>query len=354
MPHSFLAKSPEDIRASALREWASLVGLRDFEFMRFASTESQLLTWKAGGLPADALSMENALVILNPGQRCPFIIDPSQTATTWLKSHLAQDKIRPLEVVTAQDPRLTTHVELAVRRVVVVWCAGGAVVGCGCGAVVGCGCGCCGCGCDCGCGCGCGCGCCCAVAVRVWSRRACRSHLVGHRLTPPTAAHAPPSQVRFGKSLMVAEVDGVEPMLVPLIRKDLANQGPRQVVRIGDKVVDYNDNFRLFMVTRNPSPDISPDMASLISEVNFTVTRSGLESQLLGVTIKHEQPELEKQKSALLAKVRAGGGRVLWLWLWLAMPVRLWLWLWRWRWRLLHAWYPRCPVLTPPRRRRRS
>ena len=153
---------------------------------------------------------------------------------------------------------------------------------------------------------------------------------------------------------MVAEVDGVEPMLVPLIRKDLANQGPRQVVRIGDKVVDYNDNFRLFMVTRNPSPDISPDMASLISEVNFTVTRSGLESQLLGVTIKHEQPELEKQKSALLAKVRAGGGRVLWLWLWLAMPVRLWLWLWRWRWRLLHAWYPRCPVLTPPRRRRRS
>ena len=138
---------------------------------------------------------------------------------------------------------------------------------------------------------------------------------------------------------MVAEVDGVEPMLVPLIRKDLANQGPRQVVRIGDKVVDYNDNFRLFMVTRNPSPDISPDMASLISEVNFTVTRSGLESQLLGVTIKHEQPELEKQKSALLAKVRAGCGcgcgavaaavaMAVDIAVVVAMPLRLWLWLW--------------------------
>ena len=40
----------------------------------------------------------------------------------------------------------------------------------------------------------------------------------------------------------------------------------------------------------------------MITEVNFTVTRSGLEGQLLGVTIKHEQPELEAKKSKLLAE----------------------------------------------------
>ena len=38
----------------------------------------------------------------------------------------------------------------------------------------------------------------------------------------------------------------------------------------------------------------------LESEVNFTVTKSGLEGQLLGVTIQNEQPELEQQKSKLL------------------------------------------------------
>ncbi|KAF0749278.1 hypothetical protein AaE_007086, partial [Aphanomyces astaci] len=37
-----------------------------------------------------------------------------------------------------------------------------------------------------------------------------------------------------------------------------------------------------------------------VNVVNFTVTKSGLEGQLLGVTIQNEQPELEAQKSELL------------------------------------------------------
>ncbi len=60
--------------------------------------------------------------------------------------------------------------------------------------------------------------------------------------------------VRFGKTLLMLEVDGVEPMLVPLVRRDFANQGPRTVIQIGDKAVDYNDKFQLYLVTRNPRP----------------------------------------------------------------------------------------------------
>ncbi|CAM9334952.1 unnamed protein product, partial [Hapterophycus canaliculatus] len=106
--------------------------------------------------------------------------------------------------------------------------------------------------------------------------------------------------VRFGKTLLVLECDGVEPMLYPLARQDLVHQGPRFVVQVGDKLMDYNENFRLFMVTRNPKPELPPDASALVCEVNFTVTRSGLEGQLLGVTIQHEQPELEKAKSEML------------------------------------------------------
>ena len=39
-----------------------------------------------------------------------------------------------------------------------------------------------------------------------------------------------------------------------------------------------------------------------MAEVNFAVTRSGLEGQLLGVTLQFEQPELEKQKSEQLRR----------------------------------------------------
>ena len=106
--------------------------------------------------------------------------------------------------------------------------------------------------------------------------------------------------VRFGKTLIIQEVDGVEPVLFPLLRKDLETQGPRFVVQVGEKVVDYNENFRLFLTTRNPAPEIPPDASSIVTTVNFTTTRAGLTAQLLALTIQHEKPELEKRKTDLL------------------------------------------------------
>uniref|UniRef100_A0A671UXN0 Cytoplasmic dynein 2 heavy chain 1 n=1 Tax=Sparus aurata TaxID=8175 RepID=A0A671UXN0_SPAAU len=106
--------------------------------------------------------------------------------------------------------------------------------------------------------------------------------------------------VRFGKTLIIQEMDGVEPVLYPLLRRDLIAQGPRYVVQIGDKVIDYNEDFRLFMATRNPTPFIPPDAISVVTEVNFTTTRAGLRGQLLALTIQQEKPELETAKTRLL------------------------------------------------------
>ncbi|CAL1541204.1 unnamed protein product [Lymnaea stagnalis] len=106
--------------------------------------------------------------------------------------------------------------------------------------------------------------------------------------------------VRFGKTLIVQEVDGVEPVLFPLLRGDLTAQGPRYVVQIGEKTIDYNEEFRLFLTTRNPSPEIPPDAAAIITEVNFTTTRAGLTGQLLANTLQNEKPELELRKTELL------------------------------------------------------
>ena len=125
--------------------------------------------------------------------------------------------------------------------------------------------------------------------------------------------------VRFGKTLVIQEVDNVESILIPVLRGDLISQGAfhqvhcvcleidfeccvgaRKMVLIGDKLVDYNPEFRLFMTTRNPQPELPPDVASVITEVNFTTTRAGLEGQLLGIAIKHEKPEWEERQSQLL------------------------------------------------------
>ena len=68
------------------------------------------------------------------------------------------------------------------------------------------------------------------------------------------------------------------------------------------QMVDYNENFRLFMATRNTVPNIPPDAKAIISTVNFTTTMSGLTGQLLATALQHEKPELEERKSSLLKK----------------------------------------------------
>jgi len=110
--------------------------------------------------------------------------------------------------------------------------------------------------------------------------------------------------VRFGKVVIVQEVDGIEPFLFPLLRRDLSRQGPRQVVQLGEKMCDYNEGFCLYLCTRNSNAidSLPPNAACLVTQVNFSVSRAGLEGQLLGTTLQHEKPELEQRKSELLQK----------------------------------------------------
>lgn len=108
--------------------------------------------------------------------------------------------------------------------------------------------------------------------------------------------------VRFGKNIIVQEVDGIETFLFPLLRRDLLRQGPRSVVQLGDKMCDFNEGFKMYLCTRNSNAigNLPPNAACLVTRVNFSVTRAGLEGQLLGATLQQEKPELEGRKSELL------------------------------------------------------
>lgn len=98
----------------------------------------------------------------------------------------------------------------------------------------------------------------------------------------------------------MAEVDEVEPILIPVLRGDTFQQGSRVVIRVGDRVIDFSPNFKLFMATRNSNMHLPANVLSLVSLVNYSVTRSGLESKLLSMVINHEKPELEERKVELL------------------------------------------------------
>uniref|UniRef100_A0A0N4ZU30 Cytoplasmic dynein 2 heavy chain 1 n=1 Tax=Parastrongyloides trichosuri TaxID=131310 RepID=A0A0N4ZU30_PARTI len=109
--------------------------------------------------------------------------------------------------------------------------------------------------------------------------------------------------VRFGKTIIVNDVMEIEPGIVELLRRNISTQGPRQVIQIGsnDKV-DFNPSFKLFLCTKNPQIKLPSYMSSIVTEVNYSTTKSGLTAQLLSLSISIQKPELDKRSNELTSE----------------------------------------------------
>lgn len=76
-----------------------------------------------------------------------------------------------------------------------------------------------------------------------------------------------------------------------------------RVVKIGDREVDYSPSFRLILHTKLANPHYKPEMQAQTTLINFTVTKDGLEVQLLAEVVKAERPDLETLKVSLKKKI---------------------------------------------------
>jgi dynein heavy chain 1, cytosolic len=106
--------------------------------------------------------------------------------------------------------------------------------------------------------------------------------------------------IRFGTTLLVENVETIDPVLNPVLNKEIQRTGGRSIVRIGTEDVDYSPKFSIILSTKNPAVQLTPDLCSRVTLVNFTVTPASLQSQSLSRIVKSEKPELETQRSNLL------------------------------------------------------
>jgi len=65
-------------------------------------------------------------------------------------------------------------------------------------------------------------------------------------------------------------------------------------------MIDYDMNFKLFLMTKLYNPHFRPEIAAQCTIINFIVTESGLEEQLLAQVVNQERNELETKKQELV------------------------------------------------------
>ena len=113
--------------------------------------------------------------------------------------------------------------------------------------------------------------------------------------------------IRVGQPVLMENVEEVlDPSLEPLLLKQIFKTGGRMVLRLGDTNVDYIEDFRFYMTTKLANPHYPPEIQVKVTIVNFTVTQSGLEDQLLNDVVGLERPDLQKQKDELIQLINDG------------------------------------------------
>jgi dynein heavy chain len=110
--------------------------------------------------------------------------------------------------------------------------------------------------------------------------------------------------IRIGRPLLLEDLgETIEPALEPVLQKSIFKQGTRTLIRLGDADVDYDASFKLYMTSKLPNPHYLPEVCIKVTLINFTVTMTGLESQLLGNVVALERPDIEERKVELLLQM---------------------------------------------------
>lgn len=99
---------------------------------------------------------------------------------------------------------------------------------------------------------------------------------------------------------VLQDVENYDPILNPVLNRELRRTGGRVLITLGDQDIDLSPSFVIFLSTRDPTVEFPPDICSRVTFVNFTVTRSSLQSQCLNQVLKAERPDIDEKRSDLL------------------------------------------------------
>ena len=110
---------------------------------------------------------------------------------------------------------------------------------------------------------------------------------LGKTLEPPLEAYKPSEgnllrnlefAIQFGRWILLENVgEELDPALEPILLQQKVKTGSGYTIKLGDKTITYNMDFRFYMTTTLPNPHYQPETSVKVTILNFAITPQGLE-----------------------------------------------------------------------------
>ncbi|CAH1647613.1 unnamed protein product [Spodoptera littoralis] len=190
-----------------------------FDLITVMADSYTVRTWNSQGLPRDAISTENGILVTRAG-RWPLTIDPQEQANRWIRNMEKENGLMITKLIDAGYLRVLENC------------------------------------------------------------------------------------IRLGWPMLIEDLgESLDATLAPVLLKQTFLQAGRLLIHLGDSDIEYDTNFRLYLTTKLANPHYLPEICIQVTLVNFTVTLSGLEDQLLADVVRLERPDLEILRSELIVRI---------------------------------------------------
>lgn len=123
------------------------------------------------------------------------------------------------------------------------------------------------------------------------------------RVSDPNLLRSLETSIKLGYELLIEDMqETIDPLFENILAREVPENGEkeRRQVRVGDKMIDYDNNFKLYFITNLGNPRLLPEIYIKVAVINFTVTEVGLSQQLLAEIVKIENAAVEAKKNELI------------------------------------------------------
>ena len=105
------------------------------------------------------------------------------------------------------------------------------------------------------------------------------------------------NSLRKGETLIVEAVGhNISSVFDDLISRNFTMQAGMMTVQIGTQQVEMDKNFKMYLVSNLNAPHYTPELLSKVVYLDFSVTPSGLQQQMISLICKTEEPKDEEEK----------------------------------------------------------